>query len=305
MKFTLQYPMPHPPAPGFLDPSTILDVARAAEAAGFHGIAFTEHPAPSDKWLKAGGHEAFDPLIALTYCAAVTERLRLMPFLLVLPYHQPFLIAKSVASVDVLSSGRMTVIGGTGYLRSEFSALGVDFDERNALLEESITTMRGVWSTDALEVAGAGFQARGVTARPRPVQQPGPPIWLGGNSKLTRRRVATLVDGWSPNMYDARMAATTRTATLETVDDVAAAIAEIRALRDEAGRDDSFDVQLNGPHGRQPPAPTEVAEHIDLLGRLSAVGVTWTVINPPHDDVAAALDMIAAYGLDVISKVAP
>ena len=162
----------------------------------------------------------------------------------------------------------MTVIGGTGYLRSEFSALGVDFEQRNALLEESVSTIRGVWGTDAYEVTGSSFHARGVTSRPRPVQQPGPPIWLGGNSKLTRRRVASLVDGWSPNMYDERMAATTRTATLETVEDVAAAIAEIRSMRDEIGRDEPFDVQLNGNHGRRPPGPDETEEHLDLLGRL-------------------------------------
>src|SRR6266702_8502534 len=80
-------------------------------------ISFSEHPAPSHKWLNAGGHESLDQTSALAFCAAVTSRLRLMTYLLVLPYHNPFLAAKALSTVDVLSGGRLTVVAGTGYLR--------------------------------------------------------------------------------------------------------------------------------------------------------------------------------------------
>ena len=300
MQFTLQYPMPHPPSPDFLRPSTIIRVAQAAEAAGFSAIAFTEHPAPPHQWLTSGGHEAFDPLVALAFCAGTTSRLRLMPFVLVLPYHQPFLLAKSAASLDVLSEGRLTVVGGAGYLKSEFGALGVDFDRRNDLVEQAIAAMRAAWTTDELELSGFDFRVRAMTARPRPVQDGGPPIWLGGNSALTRRRVGTLADGWSPNMYDEGSPSLPRTPPMSSLADVAAGIREIASIRAEHGRSPAFDVQLLGPHGRQPPSKHDVAAHLDLLGDAAEAGVTWSVLQLPHRTVEEALDVIASYGTDVI-----
>jgi probable F420-dependent oxidoreductase len=294
--------MPHPPNPAFLDPSAIVRVAEAAEAAGFAAIAFTEHPAPSHRWLTAGGHEAFDPLVALAFCASVTKRLRLMPFLLVLPYHQPFLLAKSTASLDVLSGGRLIVVAGAGYMKSEFRALGVGFEERNELVEQSIRVMRAAWTTETLDWSGPNFAARGITARPHPVQAGGPPIWLGGNSVTTQRRVAALADGWSPNMYDEQTARTTRTAVLATLSDVARGINAIAAWRAEHRRTEPFDVQLLGPHGRRPPTGSDVREHLDVLGQAAGIGVTSTVVQPPHDSVEATLDFIAGYGTEVIAQ---
>src|SRR5258707_3429166 len=172
MQFMLEYPVAHTSYnEEFLDPDVMSAVAVKAEKAGFSAIGFTDHPAPSDKWMRAGGHDSLDPFSAMAFCAAVTTRLRLMTFLLVAPYRNPLLIAKSAATVDVLSKGRLVLALGAGYLRSEFAALGVDFAERNYLLDEAVAAMTGIWSNDAFSFAGKHFNAISQTAMPRSVQQ--------------------------------------------------------------------------------------------------------------------------------------
>ncbi|MXZ54196.1 MAG: LLM class F420-dependent oxidoreductase, partial [Acidimicrobiaceae bacterium] len=197
MKFSVTYPL----AAGrcsaeFATRQGLVEFARAAEAAGFDGIGFTDHPAPTRRWMAAGGHDALDPFAALAFTAAVTERVQLIPNVVVLPYRNPFLVAKSAATIDAMSDGRFVLAVGTGYLKGEYRALGVDFEERNDLFDEAIEVMRGVWTNDDFSYEGRNFTARGQTANPKPERPI--PIWIGGNSRLSRRRVATVADGWVP-----------------------------------------------------------------------------------------------------------
>ena len=105
----MTYPLlPHPYNPELTTKAALTRFCEVAEAAGFAGIGFTDHPAPTHKWLHAGGHDALDPFTALSFCAAVTDRLRLIPNILVLPYRNPFLVAKAAATLDALSGGRFT-----------------------------------------------------------------------------------------------------------------------------------------------------------------------------------------------------
>jgi alkanesulfonate monooxygenase SsuD/methylene tetrahydromethanopterin reductase-like flavin-dependent oxidoreductase (luciferase family) len=155
MRFSFSYPLvAHPQNPVFLTGPGMARLCRAAESAGFDAVGFTDHPAPTDRWLNAGGHDALDPFVAFAYCAAATERLLLIPNILVLPYRNPFLVAKAVATLDSLSGGRFVLAVATGYLRGEYKALGVDFDERNDLFDEAIEVIRGVWSTDNFTFVG-------------------------------------------------------------------------------------------------------------------------------------------------------
>src|SRR3546814_20484640 len=109
----------HPASAALPSKEAITRFAQTAEAAGFDGIGFTDHPAPTDRWLKAGGHEALDPFVALTFVAAVTERIRLIPNICVLPYRNPFIVAKSIATQCMLYDERFTLAAGTAYLRGE------------------------------------------------------------------------------------------------------------------------------------------------------------------------------------------
>ena len=190
MKYWVTYPI----AGGSYDAELVSGAAiarftRAAEAAGFDGIGFTDHPAPSDKWLRSGGHDALDPFAALAFAAANSQRLQLIPNIVVLPYRNPFLVAKLSATLDALSGGRFVLSTALGYLRSEYRSLGVDYQVRNELFDEALEVLRGVWTTDAFAFEGTGYTASGVSANPKPGHIP---IWLGGNSQRTRRRVAAV-----------------------------------------------------------------------------------------------------------------
>jgi hypothetical protein len=113
MQFTFTHPMhSHPYNPELVTGSGIATVAAAAEAAGFHGFGFTDHPAPTQRWLEAGGHDAVDPFVAMGFAAARTTTLRLIPNIVVLPYRSPFVVAKSGATLDLLSDGRFTLAAG-------------------------------------------------------------------------------------------------------------------------------------------------------------------------------------------------
>ncbi len=115
----------------FVTADAVAQLAAAAEAAGFDAVFVTDHPFPTDGWLAHGGHHALDPLVALAFAAAATRTLRLHTNLFVLAYRNPFVSAKAIATLDVLSGGRVILGVGAGYLEGEFDALGAPFDERN------------------------------------------------------------------------------------------------------------------------------------------------------------------------------
>lgn len=293
------YPLiTHPCNPAFVRRDGLVAVARAAEAAGFDGIGFTDHPAPSHRWLTSGGHDALDPFVALAVVAASTERLRLIPNIVVLPYRNPFVVAKAAATLDALSDGRFVLSVATGYLRSEYRALGVDFDERNARFDEALAVLRGVWSEDEFSFEGSGFEAAGVTANPKPAHIP---IWIGGNSALTRRRVATHGDGWNPFPAPAWLAKTSRTAPLEGLDDLAPMLGHLwdhveAAGRDRGSIDVSFTTGLPGPGAEG----YDAGAHLEALDRMAALGITWSTTTVPGDSVAGAVEAIERYGAEVI-----
>jgi probable F420-dependent oxidoreductase len=301
MKFWVTYPLTvHPYNPEFLTKSGLTRFCVAAEEAGFEGIGFTDHPAPSERWLNAGGHDALDPFTALSFCAAVTDRLRLIPNILVLPYRNPFVVAKAAATLDALSGGRFTLAVATGYMRSEYDALGVDFDQRNALFDEAIEVIRGIWSEDDFAFAGSKFSARGQSANPKP--HPHPPIWVGGNSRLSRRRVARYGDGWNPFPAPSTLARTAKTPTLETVDDLRVMLDELWQLVEEAGREPAeIDVAFSSIAGGNPGHESFNPEaHLSSAVELAALGVTWCGIGVPGDSVQHAIEALQQFGESVI-----
>src|SRR5215471_18604966 len=302
MKFFLEYPLLSDTDGGaWIDPGNMAEFARVAEVSGADGIALTDHPAPSKKWYDRGGHATIDPFVGLGFIAAATTRVRLMTTLTVVPYRNPILTAKSMAAVDLLSKGRATFVLGTGYLRSEFAALGVDFQERNELFDEAVEVMKGVWSDDEFRYEGRHFTALGVIMRPGPVQQPHPPLWLGGNAKVVRQRVAEWGDGWMPMLGGPQLTATTRTAEIATMDELGGRIREIKAWMEDAGRDPS-ELDVSAAEGMRFTAGAGIDEQVDQLGRFAEMGITWTGFPFPHDSFDAALDGLREYGETVIAK---
>ncbi|MBJ7336629.1 LLM class F420-dependent oxidoreductase [Mycolicibacterium sp.] len=305
MKFSITHPMhSHPYNPELVTGKGVGAVAEAAEAAGLDGFGFTDHPAPTQRWLESGGHDALDPFVAMSFAAAHTRTLRLIPNVVVLPYRNPFVVAKAGATLDLLSDGRFTLAVGVGYLKREFMALGVDFEERGALFEEALQVIRSVWSGDDVSFEGRHFTATGITAHPRPISRPHPPIWIGGNTAAARRRVAEHGDGWCPFPAPAVLAQTARTAAMETLDDLAAGIDDLRRRCDAAGRDpNALDVTFTNAAGGNPADDDFSADQfLSGVEKLEALGVTWIQVQIPGDSLAHALEVIEKFGTLVIAR---
>jgi probable F420-dependent oxidoreductase len=301
MRYAIGLYQRHPMDPAFASGEFIGRFARAAEESGFGAVYLTEHPIPSDDWLATGGHDALDPFVGLAFAAASTRTLRVLTNLTVLPYRNPFLLAKSVATLDRLSNGRVVLGVGTGYLKPEYFAVGVDFDERNALFDESLEVCRMVWSGESVTYEGRHFSARGVTALPTPVQDP-VPVWVGGNSKLTLRRVAERAQGWMPMPNPRSLATARRSAVLETLDDLEGLLGYLADHAAAVGRTEPIDVMYMSFEGGVPGEPGwDMARHIADVRAQAGLGVTWQAVNAIGSSRAEVLDMVRRYGQQVIA----
>lgn len=303
MRFTALYPLHHTAySDEILDPSYVTGFARAAEDAGFDAVAATEHPAPTAKWRRAGGHDALDVFTLLGFFAAVTSRVALMPYVAVPAFRSPVMGAKQVATLDVLSAGRVIMPVGTGYLRAEGTAMGMSFDERNELLDEALEVWRAVWAGEEVSLSGRNFEAPGILVQPRPVQQPHPPIWIGGNSARARQRVADQGQGWSPILANEVLARTTRTAPLPDLPTLKTAIDDLHRRLERADRDPAtVTVQLQGGGGRVIERDEPFGPYLDWLDEVEATGVTQLIVEVPADSSSRSLDRIARYGSEVIA----
>ncbi len=294
MRYLIQHPEPIGIERDLLAAGDVLTVARAVEAAGWDGLAFTEHPAPGYRWLaEGGGHQTLDPFVALGAAAAVTERIRLLTYLSVAPYRNPLLLAKAAASVDMISNGRFILGLGTGYLKTEFFALGVDFGERNELIDEALEVLPMHWSGERFSYSGKHFDARDIIARPSP-RSGTIPIWLGGNAKVTRRRVATRAQGWMPMSGPPEMATTTRTAHFSGLDEIGRAVRELKELAGE--RADDIDVMVLYTDDSILEAGVDVERHRDALGRIAEIGATWISFAWDFSTEAQTLAFVENFG---------
>jgi len=298
VRFLYQYPETYGSKGDMLDAGPVAELAVKAEACGWSGFAFTEHPAPGSKWLESGGHQSLDPFVALGHVAAVTTRLRLLTFLTVLPYRNPNLVAKSATTVDRLSNGRFILGVGTGYMKAEFHALGVDFDQRNDLFDEALDVLPLHWSGRPFDYAGRSFNARQAIGLPKPVQQP-IPIWIGGNSALTRRRVAQRAQGWMPLTSAVDISATTRTPRIDSVEDLGR---RIRALRMEAGdRADGIDIAVAYTDPTIARPDEDVERHREAMGRIIEIGATWIVLPAPPGVYPETAELMESFAQNYIA----
>ena len=286
----------------FVSAHAIAEIARAAESAGFDAVYVTDHPMPDDEWLRTGGHQALDPLIALTCVAMATQHLHLMTHIYVMPYRNPFLTAKGVATLDLLSGGRVLFGLGAGYLKAEFDALGVSFEERNAITDEAIRAVKAAWSGDSVRLQGSTFNAVGHTVLPLPVQRPHPPIWVGGNSRIAIRRAVELGDGWMPNPTAARFVARRRTSALESIDDLKSGIRYAAEHGQSIGRVTPISV-CSAPFNRAefgtPKwSPGEMLEEVHAQAEI---GVDWLAMRMNANTRREYLKAIEQFGRDILS----
>ena len=299
VKFIFQYPDFHGLEGDMLDAGAVADVAAAAERAGFDGFAFTEHPAPSASWMAAGGHQTLDPFIALGNVAAVTTRMMLLTYLAVLPYRNPLMVAKAATTLDRLSGGRFVLGVGTGYLKAEYFAVGAGFEDRNARFDDSLEVLRKAWTGEPFDHAGIGFDARNTIQRPRPTT-PRIPIWIGGNSSLTLRRVAERADGWMPLIGPAEMSSTVRSPPIESVDAIATRLTMLRELAGDRFADLDVAVPYTDPSVHD--TDHEADRHREALAAWARAGATWIIVPGPSAPAPASEAFVAAFAARYITR---
>ena len=212
-----------------------------------------------------------DPLLPLAYAAAVTSRIRLATGILILPQRHPLYVAKEVATLDVLSRGRVILGIGSGWLKEEFDALGLDFHQRGARTDEAVAAMRALWREDTASFHGKHFDFHDLKSFPKPVQSGGVPIHVGGHSPAAARRAGRMGDGFFPALGEA--------------DQLKPLFEIMREAAREAGRDPGA-IELSCA-GRA---------SVETIKPLLDIGISRVVIAPPAfdaDGLTRGLDKIA------------
>jgi probable F420-dependent oxidoreductase len=194
---------------GCATPDAVEAIVRRGEALGFHSVMIADHvvfpTVIASKYpytvsgVFPGGGDALEQLSLMAFVAGCTRRLRLVTSVMILPYRNPVVTAKMLATIDVLSRGRVTVGVGVGWLQEEFEALGAPgFARRGAASDEYLRIFKTLWTQDPASFSGEFYRFGPLRCLPQPMQKPHPPVWIGGHSAPALRRVARYGDGWHP-----------------------------------------------------------------------------------------------------------
>ncbi len=284
----------------FISIEAVRMICQAAEAAGFASGCVTDHPVPGSRWLDNGGHYAQEPFTLLGMIAAVTTSLRLQTNILVLPYRNPFITARAVATLDVFSHGRVVLGLGAGYLKAEYKALGVDFDARNDLMDEYLRAMKLAWTGEDFAFEGTGYSAPGNRILPMPAQRPHPPLLVGGNSKRAIRRAVELGDAWHPFFAPAAVTATARTVSLAEDEDIAGAITYLQDHSQKVGRSVPPKIILSSVCTAKPGFSPQ--EMLDRIGEYRVYGIDGAGASIIAESRAEWCDIAQMFGEEVLSK---
>ncbi|KPM52098.1 hypothetical protein CcI49_18915 [Frankia sp. CcI49] len=287
-----------------LSPPQMRQMLTVLDTLGFANVSVSEHLGMPDAEVGRLGPYWQDALTVLAFIAAATERIRLDTAVLVLPYHHPLRLAKALATIDVLSGGRLGVSVGVGHAEAEFTALGVPFTERGAIADEILAALDALWSSDPPRHQGKRFAIEGLAIEPRPTRKPRPPIRVGGNSRPALRRAARY-DGWQPNPVGFEATG------------IPPLLDYIRAQPDFAGKEQTFDVNwLKPPAGVEPAGgftaagPGERRAYRERLleaytEQYPALGITRTSVEQPRgvDSLAEYLDFLRWFAAEIIPAV--
>jgi probable F420-dependent oxidoreductase len=224
-------------------PDNLAAIARRGEELGYDFVLFGDHivvprqiasPYPyteTGEFPGSASGEAMEQLTVLSFLAGQTRTIRLVTSVIIVPHRNPLVAAKALATLDVLSKGRLVVGVGVGWMREEFEALGLPpFDERGAVTDEYIRAFKELWTSDDPSFEGKYCRFSNISFLPKPVQKPHPPIWVGGESRRALRRTAELGNGWYPISANPQF-------PLGDPEQLAARLRRLAALSKEAGRD--------------------------------------------------------------------
>jgi probable F420-dependent oxidoreductase len=285
---------------------------RRMDELGFYGMSFADHVAlPAGETAEQIGANWPDTLIMATYFAAITRKLRFVYYAMVVPYRNPVVLAKQIATLDRFSGGRSEFAVGAGWFKDEFDLVGAEFADRGTRLDEYIAAMRTLWSSDQATYRGRYVSFEKVLFEPKPVQRPGPPILIAGSGRRPLARVLETGDGWAP--------------MVGSVDELRRDIGYLRSERKARGQDpDSmkfmYSVQIaegdaavrksfahagseGDIHASTGSSGDLTAQTVETLNEYASAGITQMLLVfgwETADDYIANLEWLAA---DVMPKV--
>lgn len=284
------------------DAQANIDIAKAAEDLGFDSVWASDHVVIPSGRSGIYTEYFYDPFMLLTYIASETSKILIGTSIIILPYRNPVVTAKMAATLDVISGGRLIFGVGPGWMREEFEALGIPFNARGRMTDEYIETIKSLWEDEDPVFEGEFCSFSGIKFEPRPLQQPRPPVWIGGSSDRALRRAALLGDGWHP--------------TWVSPGDVGEGIKKIQSIAEEEGRGAknlTYCVRnrvailesgagagdLSGKKSREPAFSMRgTADEItDYIGEYGSLGVSHMVFDPDAEDVGEIY-----YMMDILSK---
>jgi probable F420-dependent oxidoreductase len=307
----------------FVSGEAYLETAKAAERAGFGFLSVNDHlivPASlgsaypytqGGAWAAAEHGHCFDQLATLAFLAGSTSRLRLLTSVMVVPHRPPILTAKMLATIDVLSGGRLILGVGSGWMKEEFALLAAPFEDRGRATDEYLEAFKELWTKDTPSYRGKYVSFADVIFAPKPAQKPHPPVWVGGESPAALRRAIKLGDCWYPGNNS-------QTKPLDTPGRLDAAIKALRGMAEAAGRDPAtLDVSLLV----QNPFEWTVQKTQDGSARrlftgssadmaadaaaLEAIGVRHVAIRLGGGSLPQVLERIDRFGREVIGSSRP
>ena len=294
-------------------PENLRTLAQRAESLGFDSVWVSDHiilPRKVDSFYPyaADGvatfrpdEDYYDPLATLNFLAGCTQKIRLGTHVLILPYRNPVLTAKMLSTLDVLSVGRVILGAGVGWMEEEFQALGLDtYAQRGAVTDEYIQLFKELWTKDNPEFHGEHYQLSESGFKPKPVQKPHPPIWIGGHTNPAIRRAAKYGDGWMPIGL--------RPPAILEPEELAEKIARLRRLTVRAGRPEdavslcfSTGVTFDNSPGATRRMMSGRAEQIAAdLRQYQDLGVRNFILGFPGDSVAALDEAMEQFSKQVM-----
>jgi probable F420-dependent oxidoreductase len=248
----------------------LVEIARAADRLGYHHLTCSEHVGIPTEVAEVRGATYWDPLATFGYLAAVTERVRLATYVLVLGYHHPLEIAKRYGTLDVVSGGRLILGVGVGSLREEFELLDAPFADRGVRADDALIALRASLSHEQPAYHGSHYDYDGFVVRPCAVQAR-VPLWVGGRTRRSLRRAVALADGWAPFGVSATQ--------------VAAWVADVE-------RPDGFEVVISPERALDPSDHASACQ--DALGALAEAGMTIVSARVVHHSLAHYVEQLEA-----------
>jgi probable F420-dependent oxidoreductase len=298
----------------------IMAVAHGAEANGYGILGVADHlivPVTTDVrypytadgvWPGAPTGECFDAIATLAFLAGCTQRIKLLTSVVVVPYRPPVLTAKLFQTADILSGGRVIAGVGAGWMKEEFAALGTPpFEERGAVTDEYIQAWKALWTQDRPSMHGKYARFDNVVFEPKPVSKPHPPIWVGGESAPSLRRVAQLGDAWYPVSNNANV-------LLNTPERLKGGIERMHRAAEKHGRDPaSIDIAYvwfmppswkvrELPEGGRQMFSGSSDDMLADAAALKSVGVNHLIVYLQRPTIEQTMDVLQRFGEEVVRK---